>query len=84
MAPLGISDGEWSVGYGATVEVDGLPLVANWGGGAYSPNAVAHIGRLMLRKGDWQGQQLLSEAVVKAATIHTASGFSCSCCVRVP
>ncbi|PYI84565.1 MAG: hypothetical protein DME26_13015, partial [Verrucomicrobia bacterium] len=70
MAPLGISDGEWSVGYGATVEVDGLPLVANWGGGAYSPNAVAHIGRLMLRKGDWQGQQLLSEAVVKAATIH--------------
>jgi CubicO group peptidase (beta-lactamase class C family) len=28
MRPIGVADGEWSVGYGKTCQVDGLPLVA--------------------------------------------------------
>lgn len=59
MEPLGVPEAEWSVGYGQTYEVDGLPLVANWGGGSYSARAVARIGRLMLRHGNWEGEQLI-------------------------
>ncbi len=58
MRPIGVGDDEWSMGYGATYEVDGLPLVPNWGGGSFTARAVARVGRLMLRKGDWEGNQL--------------------------
>ena len=34
MGPLGVPDREWTVGYDTTFRVDGLPLVASWGGGA--------------------------------------------------
>ena len=34
MRPIGAPDAEWSVGYGKTYAVDGLPLVGSWGGGA--------------------------------------------------
>jgi CubicO group peptidase (beta-lactamase class C family) len=71
MRPIGVADKDWSIGYGKTFEVDGLRLVANWGGGSYTARAVARVGRLMLRKGNWQGQQLLRprwvEEVVKPA-----------------
>lgn len=60
MRPLGVPDEEWSCGYGKTEEVDGLPLVASWGGGSYSADATARVARLMLRGGNWQGRQLLS------------------------
>jgi CubicO group peptidase (beta-lactamase class C family) len=65
MGPLGVPDGEWSVGYGSTTTVDGLPLVATWGGGSYSPDAVARVGRLLLRRGDWEGRELLDPTVVE-------------------
>jgi CubicO group peptidase (beta-lactamase class C family) len=65
MRPIGVPDKEWSCGYGRTYEVDGLPLVANWGGGGYSPNAVARVGRLFLRKGDWEGQRLIRREIVE-------------------
>ncbi|MFO0960385.1 MAG: serine hydrolase domain-containing protein [Isosphaeraceae bacterium] len=67
LEPIGVPEREWSIGYGTTTEVDRLPLVATWGGGAYSADAVARVGRLMLRKGDWEGRQLLSARVVEAA-----------------
>jgi len=67
MEPLGVAKSEWSIGYGATTVVDGLPLVATWGGGAYSPDALARVGRLLLRKGDWEGQRLIDPAVVAVA-----------------
>ncbi|MBI2927229.1 MAG: serine hydrolase [Verrucomicrobia bacterium] len=70
MQPLDVPENEWGVGYGATTEVDGLPLVANWGGGSYSQNAIALVGRLLLRGGDWQGRQLLRPEIVTAATTH--------------
>src|SRR5262249_39309739 len=71
MGPLGIPDADWSVGYGTTTTVDDLPLVATWGGGSYSPDAVARVGRLLLRRGDWEGRRLLSDSVVKTALRHS-------------
>jgi CubicO group peptidase (beta-lactamase class C family) len=68
MDPIGVAKKEWSVGYGETTMVDGLPLVASWGGGAFSPNACARVGLLLLHKGDWQGKQLISRAMVQDAT----------------
>ena len=65
MSPIGVPDDEWSCGYGKTEEVDGLPLVASWGGGSYSANATARVARLMLRNGDWQGKHLISAEAVK-------------------
>ncbi len=70
MEPVGIPEDAWSIGYGNTYEVDGLPLVANWGGGSFTPRAVARVGRLMLNKGKWQGEQLLSESWVKEAVTY--------------
>lgn len=63
--PIGINDDEWQIGYGKTYNVDGLGLVANWGGGSFTPRAVARIGRLMLNKGNWDGQQLIDSSRVK-------------------
>lgn len=66
MDPIGVPEGEWSCGYERTVEVDGLPVVANWGGGGYSANAAARVARLMLREGDWEGRRLIGPESVKA------------------
>lgn len=67
MKPIGIPDNEWSIGYGKTYEIDGLKLVPNWGGGAFTARAVARVGRLMLSKGNWEGKQIIrSEWVEKA------------------
>ncbi len=60
MRPLGIPDMEWSVGYGKTNHVDGLPLVGNWGGGAYTARATAAVGEWMLRRGAHDGRQLVT------------------------
>jgi CubicO group peptidase (beta-lactamase class C family) len=68
MRPIGATDDEWSVGYGKTFIVDGLPLVGSWGGGGYTARAVARVGRLMLREGDWEGTQLISKEAVRATT----------------
>ena len=64
MRPIGIADREWSAGYNQTYDVDGLKLVANWGGAAFTPRATARIGRLMLRKGDWDGQRIYDAATI--------------------
>jgi CubicO group peptidase (beta-lactamase class C family) len=65
MEPIGVKDGDWSIGYGKTFEVNGLNLVANWGGGGYTTRAAARVGRLMLRKGNWQGRQLVDSKWVE-------------------
>lgn len=66
--PIGITDGEWSIGYGKTFEVDGLPLVAGWGGGGFTTRATARIGRLVLREGAWNGKQILSAESIRLVT----------------
>jgi CubicO group peptidase (beta-lactamase class C family) len=65
MRPIGVPAAEWSAGYGQTVTVDGLPLVGSWGGGNYSARALAGVGRLVLRGGDWDGKQLISRDAVR-------------------
>jgi hypothetical protein len=62
---------EWSVGYETTYQVEGLPLVATWGGAAYSPNATARVSRLMLYKGNWEGKSVVAPSAVEAATRHS-------------
>ena len=68
MDPIGAAEKEWSVGYGKPVLVDGLSVIAPWGGGSYSADATARVGRLMMRGGNWQGKQLIDPDVVRAAT----------------
>jgi CubicO group peptidase (beta-lactamase class C family) len=68
LRPIGVGDAEWSIGYGKTFRVDGLPLVAGWGGGSYTARAVARIGRLVLREGDWDGKQILGKGAVRQIT----------------
>lgn len=68
MRPIGVPDYEWSIGYGATYEVDGLPLVANWGGGSFTARAAARAGRLMLNRGEWEGKTLLEPEWVDRVT----------------
>jgi CubicO group peptidase (beta-lactamase class C family) len=68
MRPIGVADDDWSVGYGKTFQVDGLPLVAGWGGGSYTARAMASIGRLLLREGDWDGKPVLSKEAVRQLT----------------
>jgi CubicO group peptidase (beta-lactamase class C family) len=68
MRPIGVPDGEWSCGYGKTFDVDGLPLVASWGGGSYTARDAARVGRLMLRRGEWDGRPILSADAVRQTT----------------
>lgn len=71
--PIGIGSNEWEVGYGKTFRVGGLDLVPNWGGAAYTARATARIGRLMLHKGNWDGQPLVDAAWVKEVTTHAGT-----------
>lgn len=73
MKPIGIPEDEWSIGYEKTFHVDGLNLVANWGGGNFTARAVARIGRLMLRKGEWEGTQIINPARVVEATSYAGT-----------
>jgi CubicO group peptidase (beta-lactamase class C family) len=68
MRPIGIADGDWSVGYGQTFQVDGLPLVAGWGGGSFTARALARIGRLLIHEGAWDGKSILSKEAVAQLT----------------
>ncbi len=73
MKPIGVKDSEWSIGYGKTYDVDGLKLVPNWGGGSYTARAIARVGRLMLRKGNWQGKQLIDEKWVETVSRYAGT-----------
>jgi CubicO group peptidase (beta-lactamase class C family) len=77
MRPIGVPDAEWAVGYEKTYTVDGLPLVAPWGGGNYTARAVARVGRLMLRQGNWEGKQLLSPVAVRLVTSDAGTPGIC-------
>ncbi|MBV9469713.1 MAG: serine hydrolase, partial [Abitibacteriaceae bacterium] len=70
MEPLGVPASEWACGYGISTKLEDKSLVAPWGGGNYSAQAVACIGQLMLHKGMWRGRQLLAPAIVEAATSY--------------
>lgn len=63
---IGIAPAEWSAGYGKSYRVNGIDLVANWGGATITARAAARVGRLMLREGDWDGRRLLDASIVRA------------------
>ena len=73
MGPLGIPPNEWSIGYGRAYEVDGLQLYANWGGGSYTARATARVAELMLRRGKWEGRQLIDAKLVDRMTTLAGS-----------
>ena len=70
MEPLGIREDEWSIGYEKTYEVNGLNLVANWGGGSFTPRAVARIGQMLLQGGKWEGRSIISPESISLATSY--------------
>ncbi|HBE43731.1 MAG TPA: hypothetical protein DDW27_21570 [Bacteroidales bacterium] len=71
--PIGLKDDDWQIGYGKTFSVGDLELVANWGGGSFTPRAVASIGRLMLNKGNWNGKQLIASEWVERVTAYAGT-----------
>ncbi len=75
MDPIGASDTWRYHGYGnSTVEVDGRPMTwvsggTRWGGGLWiNTRDHARFGLLMLRRGEWNGRRVISEAWVREAT----------------
>jgi len=82
--PIGLQTGAWSLGYGTTYHVADLPLCANWGGGAFTGRATARVGRLLLRRGDWDGQQLLDAALVDRAMLPAGPAPAHSAADPVP
>jgi len=76
---MGIPQEEWIVGYGKTFELDGLQLIGSWGGGTVSTRAIAAVGRLLLNKGSWNGEQLIDAQVVKAVLKHSGTPSYVSC-----
>lgn len=71
--PIGIDEKEYSIGYNKTFDSDGLQLVPSWGGGSFTANGIARIGRLMLNKGNWQGKQLIDSAIVEKVTKYNGT-----------
>lgn len=71
--PIGMKKDDWQIGYGKTFEVDGLRLVPNWGGGSFTPRAVARLGRLMLNNGNWEGKQLIGRSQVERAISYAGT-----------
>lgn len=72
MKPLGISDEEWSIGYGREYRVNDLPLYANWGGGGFTPRATAKIGEMMMQGGG----KVLPQRVVNAGLSYLGTALS--------
>ena len=66
--PIGLEPGAWSISYGRSWALDGIPLRATWGGAKFTARSTARLGRLFLREGDWQGHTILSPERVRAAS----------------
>ncbi len=75
MDKIGASDTWTYHGYSnSTIEFDGKPMTSvgggtRWGGGLWiSTRDHARLGLLMLRKGEWAGERILSEKWIESAT----------------
>lgn len=79
MSPIGLTDSDWDCGYGETVELNGLPLIGTWGGGAFTGRAAARVGRLMLREGNWDGKQLIRAESIRRTTSDSGLPGAVNC-----
>ncbi len=78
MPPIGAGDFDWTVGYGRMMHtVDGLPMIATWGGANFTARASARLGRLMMREGDWDGKRVISAEAVRAITTDAGTPGNC-------
>lgn len=73
MIPIGVEDNEWSIGYGKTFVTDGLQLYAIWSGASFTPRAAARVGRLMLNKGNWEGQDIVGPQWVEKMVTYAGT-----------
>ncbi|MFC2124090.1 serine hydrolase [Bacteroidota bacterium] len=72
---IGIPGEEFSIGYGKTYKINELDLVPSWGGGAFSARSVARLGRLMLKKGEWNGQQIIDPLLIGQAVTYSGTAL---------
>jgi CubicO group peptidase (beta-lactamase class C family) len=70
LSPIGVKETDWTIGYGRSYIVDGLKLYAIYSGSSFTPRAIARIGRFMLRKGNWEGRQLVDPIWVEKITTY--------------
>jgi CubicO group peptidase (beta-lactamase class C family) len=75
MAPIGASNTwEWRGYRNSSIEVDGKPMESvsgggHWGGGLFiASRDHARVGQLVLRRGSWNGRQLISERWLRDMT----------------
>jgi CubicO group peptidase (beta-lactamase class C family) len=73
MKPLGIPSNAWGLSYGASYQVDGMTLYAIGSGADYTARAVARVGELFVRNGEWNGRQLIDSAWVRRALSYANS-----------
>jgi CubicO group peptidase (beta-lactamase class C family) len=73
MVPLGVRDSEWAWrdNQFRAKTVNGLPSREFAAGLTITHRALARVGYLYLREGNWKGRQVLSRAFVRAATRPT-------------
>ncbi|MCZ6782091.1 MAG: serine hydrolase [Proteobacteria bacterium] len=64
--PIGIEESAWSIGPPAPFRVGATDVWPVWGGAGFTPDALLRLGRLLLRRGDWNGKQVLSPLHVEA------------------
>jgi CubicO group peptidase (beta-lactamase class C family) len=66
MRPLGVPDHHWTISYGSRFHQDGLTLYLFEGGGRYTARAAARVGQLIVERGTWKGQKILSSELIDA------------------
>ena len=66
LQPIGIEESEYELKSARTFSFDGLENIPDRAANKFTSSAIARIGRLMLHKGNWQGQQVISSRIVEA------------------
>jgi CubicO group peptidase (beta-lactamase class C family) len=66
MRPMGIPDNHWRISYGQRFQLDGVSLYLFDGGARYTARAAARVGQLIAHRGIWNGQEIISQAMVES------------------